>query len=498
MSKSILNTESTGEMKFPVVQNFVNGEFSENSYDLMDVISPIDGSVISKVPMCGTEQLDQAVSIATPAQKEWGKKPPRERAQVLYRYRDLLKQHRDELAEITHLENGKTIPEATAEVDKSIEIVEFACSTAQFLTGESLTVSNGVQCTMERYPIGVVASITPFNFPVMVPHWTIPNAIVTGNAMILKPSEVVPLSAVRTAELLTEAGLPKGLFQIVNGGKEMVEAICDHPGINGVSFVGSTAVAKIVYTRCSVAGKPVMAMGGAKNHLVVMPDANPEMTAQDVTASFTGCAGQRCMAASVLLAVGNVDSIIDRIIDYASMEIKTGETMGSVISEAAKNRIERYISEAEKSGADIRLDGRNTTVVGKEKGFYVGPTIIDNAQPDAPCNTEEIFGPVISIIRTKTLEEAISIENSSSYGNAAAIYTQSGLHSSEFSKGASSGMIGVNIGVPVPREPFSFGGWNDSRFGSTDITGSSSLEFWTRLKKTTTKWFQPKNRDWMS
>jgi malonate-semialdehyde dehydrogenase (acetylating)/methylmalonate-semialdehyde dehydrogenase len=395
------------------------------------------------------------------------------------------------------LENGKTYNESKAEVEKSMELCEFAISLPQIVANEVQEVSKGVECRIERKPLGVVASIAPFNFPNMVPHWTMPNALMLGNTMIMKPSEVVPLSVVRIAELLKEAGLPDGVFNVVNGGKEIVEAICDHPGIEAVSFVGSTAVAKIVYKRATSNLKRCVALGGAKNHLIVLPDADVEMTATNVVASMSGCAGQRCMAASVMVGVDQVQHIVDRMVEFCKT-IVPGKNLGSVISKAAKDRIEGYIAQAEKDGATILLDGRGTTVAGKEGGYYVGPTIIDHVKPEMSVAKEEIFGPVISVIRAKDIDEAITIENSSNYGNAAAVFTQSGKLAKEIMERASAGMIGVNIGVPVPREPFSFGGWNESKFGVGDITGRSSLEFWTQNKKTTIKWNPGAKTNWMS
>jgi malonate-semialdehyde dehydrogenase (acetylating) / methylmalonate-semialdehyde dehydrogenase len=318
-----------------------------------------------------------------------------------------------------------------------------------------------------------------------------------GNTMILKPSEIVPFSSIKIAELLKEAGLPDGVLNIVNGDREIVEAICDHPGIEAVSFVGSTKVAKIVYARASASFKRVLTLGGAKNHLLVLPDAHPSMTATNVTASMSGCAGQRCMAASAMVAVGNVDPIIDQICVEAK-KIIPGENLGAVISQAAKERIEKYITEAESQGAKILVDGRNATVKGKENGSYVGPTVIDFVTPEMSVAKEEIFGPVISIMRAKTVDEALEIENNNPYGNAAAVFTQDGGMARYIIERASAGMIGVNIGVPVPREPFSFGGWNDSKFGVGDLTGKSSIEFWTKLKKTTTKWNAEAKTNWMS
>ena len=350
---------------------------------------------------------------------------------------------------------------------------------------------------MERMPLGVVASITPFNFPCMVPNWTIPNVLALGNCMILKPSEHVPLTAHRLASILKEAGLPDGVFNVVNGTQEVVEGICDHPDIKAVSFVGSTKVAKLVYKRSTGNLKRCLALGGAKNHLLVLPDAQLEMTASNITASMSGCAGQRCMAASAMVGVGNVDHIIEKICDEARKMIP-GKNLGSVISKVAKERIEKYITEAEAAGAKVLVDGRNASVPGSEGGYYVGATIIDFVKPEMAIAKEEVFGPVLAIIRADNVDEAIAIENKSPYGNAASVFTQSGGLAKYVAEKASAGMIGVNIGVPVPREPFSFGGWNESRFGAGDITGKSSIEFWTQMKKTTIKWNPEAKTNWMS
>jgi malonate-semialdehyde dehydrogenase (acetylating)/methylmalonate-semialdehyde dehydrogenase len=485
-------------MKYTALSNYVDGKkVASSSNRVLEVISPLDGSLLSTVPMSSAADLDLAVQAAKKAAKKWAATPIKERVQVFFKYKALLEKNIDELAFLVHEENGKTLGEARAEVEKSIELTEFACSLPQLIQGELLEVSKGVECRTEHHPVGVVASIAPFNFPNMVPNWTIPNAIALGNAMIIKPSEVVPLSVVRIAELLKEAGLPDGVFNIVNGDREIVEAICDHPDIDAVSFVGSTKVAKLVYIRATSNLKRCLALGGAKNHLIVLPDANVAMTASNVAASMSGCAGQRCMAASAMVAVGEVQHIIDKLCEEAK-KIVAGKNLGAVISAAAKERIEKYIDEAEKMGAKILVDGRKTVVAGKESGFYVSPTVIDYVTPEMSVAKEEIFGPVISIIRVKTLEEALAIENGNPYGNAASVFTQSGGAARRVIDSASAGMIGVNIGVPVPREPFSFGGWNDSKFGVGDITGKSSIEFWTKLKKTTMKWEAEAQINWMS
>ena len=485
-------------MKYPAIQNFINGQFVNSTGSrTLEVISPLDGTLLATVPMSASKDLDNAVKAAQAAFPGWSKTPIKERVQVFFRYKYLLEKHLKELAELCTEENGKTYGESVAEIEKSIELTEFATSLPQLVTGEVLEVSRGVECRTEHVALGVVASIVPFNFPSMVPNWTLPNAIALGNCMIMKPSEKVPLSCGKLAELLKEAGLPDGVFNIVHGDVEIVEAICDHPNIEAISFVGSTKVAKIVYQRATSHYKRCLALGGAKNHLMVLPDAKPEMTAQNVAASMSGCAGQRCMAASAMIGVGNVDHIIAKICDEAR-KIVPGKNLGAVINKQSQERIERYITEAEQQGAKILVDGRNTKVAGKENGTYVGPTVIDFVTPDMAVAKEEIFGPVISIMRTDTVDEALAIENANPYGNAASVFTQNGGMARYIIDRASAGMIGVNVGVPVPREPFSFGGWNESKFGVGDITGKSSIEFWTKLKKSTTKWNPEAGVNWMS
>jgi malonate-semialdehyde dehydrogenase (acetylating)/methylmalonate-semialdehyde dehydrogenase len=484
-------------MKYPEVRNYLAGDFVDGEHDYLDVYNPGDGSVISKVPLSSREDVDRAVAVAQAAFPAWSAMPIKERVQIFYRYRALLERDIEELTALITEENGKVYPEAKAEVLKSMELTEFACSLPQITAGEVLEVSRGVECRIERFPLGVVASIAPFNFPNMVPNWTIPNAIALGNCMILKPSEMVPLSSNKIAELLTEAGLPEGVFQVVHGGKDVVEAICDHSGIEAISFVGSTKIAKLVYRRGTANLKRVLALGGAKNHLIVMPDADLEMTSSNVVASMSGCAGQRCMAASVMIAVSNTDHIIARMVEHARTVIP-GKNLGPVISREAKERIEKYITEAEQAGATILVDGRNPVVPGKEDGYYVGPTIIDHVTPDMRIAQEEVFGPVIVIIRTKDLDSALAVENASPYGNAASVFTENGGTARYVMEHANAGMVGVNVGVPVPREPFSFGGWNESRFGVGDITGRGSIEFWTKSKKMTTKWNQEHGTNWMS
>ncbi len=485
-------------MKYDRIKNFINGEFTTiTSERILTITSPGDGAFLTELPCSTNSDLEEAVKAAKTAFPLWSKTPIKERVQVFFRYKFLLEKHLPELAALCTEENGKTISESVAEIEKCIELTEFACSLPQLVTGEILEVSKGIECRAEHVPLGVVASIVPFNFPAMVPNWTIPNAIALGNCMIIKPSEKVPLSIGRIAMLLKEAGLPDGVFNIVHGDAEIVNAICDHPGIEAVSFVGSTNAAKAVYRRATQNLKRCLALGGAKNHLLVLPDATPDMTAQNITASMSGCAGQRCMAASAMVGVGPIDHIIDKICIEAAKLIP-GENLGAVINKASQQRIERYITEAEQQGAKILVDGRNVVVKGKEQGTYVGPTVIDYVTPDMSIAKEEVFGPVISIMRAKTIDEALAIENANPYGNAASVFTQNGGAARYVIEKANAGMIGVNIGVPVPREPFSFGGWNESKFGVGDITGKSSIEFWTKLKKSTTKWNPEAGVNWMS
>jgi len=484
-------------MKYATVPNFIDGQRVDTDVAVLDVFDPSQGEVIAKVPLSGRAEVDRAVAAAARAFPGWSGTPIKERVQVFYRYKTLLERDLEPLAELVSEENGKVMSEARAEVEKAIEVVEFACSLPQIAAGEILEVSRGVDCRIDRWPLGVVASITPFNFPSMVPHWTIPNAIALGNTMVLKPSELVPLSAVRIGELLIEAGLPPGVFNVAHGGKDAVEAVCDHPEIRAISFVGSTKTAKVVYRRATANLKRCLALGGAKNHLIVLPDADRELAATNIVASMSGCAGQRCMAASVMVAVDQVEPIIARMLEVARALVP-GVTLGPVISAEARARIVGYIDEAEAAGATVILDGRNVKVPGREGGFFVGPTIVDHVRPDMRLAQEEVFGPVLAIVRARDVDEAIAIENASPYGNAASVYTEHGGLARYVATKAHAGMIGVNVGVPVPREPFSFGGWNDSKFGVGDVTGRGSIEFWTQSRKTTVKWNREAGTNWMS
>ncbi len=482
-----------------MLPNIIGGERVESSSTrTLPVLEPNTGVLIGDVPLSSAAELDEAVAVATKAQLEWAKVPMKDRVQVLYNMKTLVEAEKDHLAEIVTRENGKTHAESMGSVMRAVECLEFGVSLPQIATGDIMEVSRGVECRTVRRPVGVTAVITPFNFPFMVPLWMIPMALGMGNSVILKPSEQTPLSALEIGRLLKESGLPDGVFSVVNGDREIVEAMCDHPGISAIGFVGSTRVAKIVYGRGSANGKRVRAMGGAKNHLTVVPDADPEMTATNVVASVTGCAGQRCMAASVLLAVGDVDHILT-LIKQKMEALVIGRDMGAIISEAAYERITGYLERTEAGGAVLELDGREASLEEAHPGgHYLGASIIDHASPEHEASCEEIFGPTLTIIRCDTLEDALAIENANPYGNAAAIYTSNGGTAQYFSERASAGMVGVNIGVPVPREPFAFGGWNDSAFGGGDVTGPTAIDFWSKAKKITTKWSDQHRSNWMS
>ena len=456
----------------------------------------MDGSSLGELHPASASQVAEVVAAADAAFPVWSALPIKERVQPFYRFKQLVERHLAELAAEVTRENGKTPEEAAAGIQRGLEVVEFACALPNLMASEILEVSSGVDCFTRRLPLGVVAGFTPFNFPAMVPLWMFPLAIACGNTFVLKPSEQVPFTPVRLGELMQEAGFPLGVFNVIQGDRETVEALLDHPQVQAAAFVGSTPVARAVYLRGIQQNKRMLTLGGAKNHLVVVPDADPAVTARNVTSSATGCAGQRCMAASVLIAVGSLDPILNAIEAEMAL-LRPGVDLGPVISARARDRIVGYIDRAEQAGARIRLDGRRVRVPGRENGFYVGPTLLDGLERGSEWVRDEIFGPVLSVLRVETLEEAIAIENSSPYGNAASIYTTNGAVARHFESRVRAGMVGINVGVPVPREPFSFGGWNDSKFGVGDITGRDAIAFWTKSRKTTLKW-TARQSNWMS
>lgn len=479
------------------IKNWIGGKWRDGeSGQWLDVENPRHGKAIGKMTISTAADVAAAVEAGKKAFPAWKATPMRERAQVMYRLKALMERDLDELCWLVSHENGKTYAEGKGDVEKGIECVEFAASLHMMADGGQLDVSRGVNCQVTHEGLGVVAGIVPFNFPVMVPLWMVPNALMAGNAFILKPSEVVPYGAMKLASLLQEAGLPDGLFNVVNGQRECVEAIVDHPEIQAVGFVGSTKVAKILYARGAATGKRMLCLGSAKNHVVVVPDADPVMTAANIVASSYGCAGQRCMASSLMVAVGDVQHIIDRIAENVRA-LKLGADMGSIISSASRERILSYIDGAQKAGAKVLVDGRGQKVEGAN-GHWVGPTVLDNVTIDMPAGCEEIFGPVLSIVHVKTLEEAIALQAKSLYANGAAIFTSSGHVARIASERLEAGMVGINVGVPVPREPFSFGGFNSSKFGHGDITGWDGFRFWSRPRKVTEKWAPQSDASWMS
>ena len=479
--------------------NFVGGKWTlETGGQTSEIRSPYTGQVLGKLHHSDRRAVDQAVAAAAKAAADWRRIPVKERCSVLLKFRELLLRDLDVLANSAALECGKTPAEARAGVLKGIEVLEFAASLENLDQGGKMEVSRGVSCEYRREPLGVVAGITPFNFPAMVPMWMIPIAIAVGNAFVWKPSDKTPLTSIPLANAAKEAGIPDGVLTVVQGGRETVEAILDHPGIAAAGFVGSSPVARAVYERGTSKGKRVLALGGAKNHIILMPDAEREMAARGITDSYTGCAGQRCMAASVLIAVGDCDPVLDEIVAH-SKKIRVGETMGAIVTRESLTKLGQAIERAGKSGAKLVLDGREAAPPDPYKGGnWLAPTIIDSVAPGSEAASDELFGPVLSVIRVKNLSEALAIQGRSPYGNAASVFTSSGAIAARVAEEAHAGMVGVNIGVPVPREPFSFGGIGESRFGHGDITGVEGVSFWSSLKKVTTKWVQSQDRNWMN
>jgi len=480
-------------------ENLVAGRWQRAAGGASRVLtSPYTGAVVGEVELSAAADVDAAVAGAAAAFAGWRAVPIKERTRPLFRFRELVLARLDELANLAALEAGKTRAEARAGLEKGLEVVEFALALQNLDDGASLEVSRGVTCELRREPLGVVAGITPFNFPGMVPLWMFPIAVTVGNCFILKPSEKVPMTASRLGELMLEAGFPPGVFSIVNGDKEAAVALAEHPGVSALAFVGSTPAARALYERATALGKRALCLGGAKNHIIVVPDADPAVTVRGVVDSFTGCAGQRCMASSVLVAVGPVDDLVQKIADEAA-RIAPGQAMGAIIDAAARDRIVGAIDRAQAEGAAILVDGRRPAApAGYEGGNWLAPTVIDRARPEMECARSELFGPVLTVVRVATLEEALALEGKSPYGNATSVFTTSGAVARAVAERAESGMVGVNVGVPVPREPFSFGGTKQSKFGHGDITGRPAVEFWSRLKKITTKWTLQRDAGWMS
>ena len=474
--------------------------------DAMDVTTPVTGDIIAQVKLGGASDVDAAVSAAAEAFPSWSSLTQKRRAAIMLKFHNLCTENSDELVQLIMKENGKNITEAQGDLAKGLETVEWACSIPHVAPGRTLAVSGGVTCQEIRDPVGVVACIVPFNFPFMVPMWTTPIALVAGNCVVLKPSEKVPMTMSRVAELLEKAGVPAGVFQMVQGAKEVVDALCDHPGIRALTFVGSSRVAKLVHERALRTGKKALALGGAKNHLVAAADCDLEMASSDIVASFAGCAGQRCMAASVLLTLGAQPALVAKVVEKAAkIEMGQGKgCMGPVIDAAAESRVTGFVDAAERDGAKILLDGRKWASrkhgrtsaehdgASLSGGHWVGPTVIEMPTHlrAHPAMSAEIFGPVLCVHAVPDAATALKIERADPHGNAACIYTSSGATADWFSRRFNAAMVGVNIGVPVPREPFSFGGLEGSlsKFGEHDITGEGGLNFFTSTRKITTKW----------
>ena len=479
------------------LDNFIGGRFvAARTASFFDVHNPAAGELIGRTPLSTSVDVDAAVDAASRAFPAWRDTPVNARAQVLFRFKQALETHFEELARIVTTEHGKTLDEARGSVRRGIECIEVASGAPSLMQGSGLEdISTGIDCHVVRQPLGVCAAIAPFNFPAMVPLWFLPFAIVTGNTFVLKPSEQVPLSQRRMIELLQQSGLPDGVANLVNGGREVVDAICDHPLIRAVSFVGSTPVARHVYQRATHAGKRVQALGGAKNFVVVMPDADLDRAMGIITESFYGCAGERCLAGSVLVPVGDVHrETRDRLVASARA-LKVGDgmqpdvTMGPVISAKHRDRVVEYIGKGVAEGAKLLVDGRGTRVPDRPNGYFVGPTVFDEVSPSMVIGREEIFGPVASIAAVKSLDEAIALMRAHPNANATSIFTSSGKAAREFAKHATASMVGVNIGVAAPMAYFPFGGAKDSFFGDLKAHGRDGFEFYTDKKVTISRWF---------
>ncbi|NVD70074.1 CoA-acylating methylmalonate-semialdehyde dehydrogenase [Duganella sp. BJB1802] len=478
------------------ITHYINGsKVDTQSGRYADVFNPALGEPVARVALGTTEEVDAAVRAAEKAFPSWSATPPLTRARVLFKYLQLCQQHTDEFAAMLTREHGKTFADAQGEVARGIEMVEFAVGIPQLLKGEFTDqISRGIDAWSMRQALGVVAGITPFNFPVMVPMWMFPVALACGNTFILKPSERDPSPSLLHARLLKEAGLPDGVFNVIQGDKVTVDALLDHPVVQAVSFVGSTPIAEYIYARGCAAGKRVQALGGAKNHMVVMPDADMEMTVDALMGAAYGSAGERCMAISVVVAVGDAgDKIVDALAKRtAALKVRDGMAsdaeMGPVVSSAAKQRIERLIGEGVEQGAKLVVDGRNHVVAGRENGFFIGGTLFDHVTPDMSIYKEEIFGPVLCMLRSPDVGSAVELINRNEYGNGVAIYTRDGGVAREFVRQIQVGMVGVNVPLPVPMAFNSFGGWKRSLFGDHHAYGPEGVRFYTRHKAVMQRW----------
>src|SRR6266566_4846918 len=478
------------------VRNFIDGIWQDSAASSwQDVTNPATGEVLARVPLCDSAEVKNAVAAAASAYPGWRRTPPEDRIQPLFKLKQLLEDHQDELGRIITQENGKTITEAKGELRRAIENVEVACGIPMMMQGYNLEdVARGIDEMMIRQPLGVVAAITPFNFPAMIPFWFLPYAIACGNTFILKPSERVPLTMRRAFELLDQIGLPPGVVNLLNGGKAAVDALLDHPKVRALSFVGSTPVAKYLYARGAEYSKRVQCQGGAKNHVIVLPDADMAMATQIIGDSAFGCAGQRCLAVSVAVTVGEAQTSFRDAITNAATSLRVGNgldegvQMGPVITAQSKSRVESLIAMGEKQGAKVLLDGRNSKIPKYEAGNFVNPTILDDLPVTSDLADTEIFGPVLSLVHADSLDEALTFLERSPYGNQASLFTSSGSAARRFRYEAPAGNIGINIGVAAPMAYFPFTGWKDSFFGDLHGQGRDSVEFYTDKKVVIERW----------
>ncbi|NIA14907.1 MAG: CoA-acylating methylmalonate-semialdehyde dehydrogenase [Nitrospiraceae bacterium] len=480
-----------------VCKQFIGGEWCDAAAcEFFEVTNSSTGEVIAQSPLSGVPDVNAAVAAAAAAFPEWAATPVSRRAQYLFRYKVLLEEHLDDLAAVLCLEHGKTRPEAIGELRRGLEVVDMCCGMPMLMKGDTLDdLGGGVDYQTTRYPLGVCAGITPFNFPGMIPHWMFPVAIACGNTFVLKPSQQTPLTAIRFTELMIEAGFPAGVFNLVHGAKEAVDTLLVHPDVKAVSFVGSTPVAQYIYATAAVNGKRVQAAGGAKNHFVVMPDAPLELVVPNIISSAFGCAGERCMAVANVIAVGGSEKKFMPLLRAAVQKMTIGRTdqgsepdMGPVISAEHRARIEGYIEAGVREGANLLEDGRGVTAPDAPDGFYIGPTIFDGVKPEYTIAQDEIFGPVLSVLEMDSLDAAIDHINASPFGNAACVYTRSGPDARAFRSRVNPGMVGINVGVPAPVACFPFSGWKDSFFGDLHVQGHEGILFYTQQKVVLARW----------
>jgi malonate-semialdehyde dehydrogenase (acetylating)/methylmalonate-semialdehyde dehydrogenase len=482
--------------------NYINGHWTDSpTTDWRDVVNPATGETLAQVPLANAAEVNQAVEAAAAAFPEWRRTPPEDRIQPLFKLKMLLEDHLDDFGRIISQENGKTFAEAKAEMRRAIENVEVSCGIPMMMQGYNLEdVARGIDEMMIRQPLGVVAAITPFNFPGMIPFWFLPYAIATGNTFILKPSERVPLTMHFAFELLEKTGLPKGVVNLVNGGKTVVDALIDHPKVRAISFVGSTPVARYIYARAAEKGKRCQCQGGAKNHVIVLPDADMHMATQIISDSAFGCAGQRCLAVSVAVTIGEAQKTFRDSIADAASKLRTGNgldegiQMGPVITPQSKERVESLIALGEKEGAKVLLDGRNSKIPKYESGNFVKPTILDDVPATSELTDTEIFGPVLSLVHADGMDEALAFLERSAYGNQASLFTSSGSAARRFRYEAPAGNIGINIGVAAPMAYFPFSGWKNSFFGDLHGQGRDAIEFYTDKKVVVERWAKEHSR----